>query len=183
MRHESVARIESPARRLWFQVPEFVLVRLDEGELVGCDVFSSGRSAATAASRVRRCAAALRRRSGASLGQSGRRRPPDRARNCAAAARKTRGSGPRDAAFAVEDFASRRQDRHIAHPVLLRQQRVFAALHDLQLPQSVRQQRKKKQHDVLHGGQPERGDSFFGGRTLSSSSESSVLNPQFPPAA
>src|SRR6266478_5254041 len=73
-----------------------------------------------------------------------------------------------DPAFAIEDFAARRQNRHIAHPVLLRQLRILAALHDLQPPQPVCQKQENEQYDVLHGGKPERGNFFFAAEHQSS---------------
>src|SRR6266404_1811110 len=73
-----------------------------------------------------------------------------------------------DPAFAIEDFAAWRQNWHIAHPVLLRQLRILATLHDLQPPQSVCQKQENEQYDVLHGGKPERGNFFFAAEHQSS---------------
>ena len=44
-----------------------------------------------------------------------------------------------DAAFAIKNFAARRENRDIAHPILLGQQRIFVAVHHLEPPQSVSQ--------------------------------------------
>src|SRR6266404_726609 len=73
-----------------------------------------------------------------------------------------------DPAFAIEDFAARRQNRHIANAVLLRQLRVLAALHHLQPPQPVCQKQENKQYDILHGSEPERGNFFFAAEHQSS---------------
>src|SRR6266446_603206 len=83
-----------------------------------------------------------------------------------------------DPAFAIEDFAAWRQNWHIAHPVLLRQLRILATLHDLQPPQSVCQKQENEQYDVLHGGKPERGKLFLRGRTSILSSCQQAQSPQ-----
>src|SRR6266403_503760 len=73
-----------------------------------------------------------------------------------------------DPAFAIEDFAAWRQNWHIAHPVLLRQLRILATLHDLQPPQPICQKQENEQYDVLHGSEPERGNFFFAAEHQSS---------------
>ena len=57
------------------------------------------------------------------------------------------------APFAVQDLAARRQNRHFASVVLLRQGRIKIALHHLQPPQPVGQDQKNDEDDVLHRSQ------------------------------
>src|SRR5208283_4826135 len=73
-----------------------------------------------------------------------------------------------DPAFSVQNLSARRQDRHVAHAVLLRQQRVFPALHHLQPPQAVSKKQEYEQNHVLHGGEPIGGNFFFAAEHQSS---------------
>ena len=145
-----------------FKFRKLVLVRLDECQFVGCDVFLQENRLVL---RHRREAPdALPHFLGVQM------QPPgDRfrvrvqiSRRIAQQERGKRGVViDNDAAFTIQDFAARRQNRHIANSVLLRQLRVLAALHHLQLPQPVSQKQENEQYDVLHGGEPERGNFFF----------------------
>ncbi len=162
VRHEAVARIQAPVRHDGFKFGKLVLVRLDEGQFVGRDVFLQEnrlvlrhpRGALDAQPHfvgVQVQALGDQIRIGHKI-----------ARGIAQQQRRKRGVViDNGAAFAIQNLAARRQNRHIAHPVLLCQQRVVAALHHLQQPQPVRQQKKNKQHDILDGGKPERGNFFF----------------------
>src|SRR5208283_2885709 len=73
-----------------------------------------------------------------------------------------------DPPFAVQDLPARRKDRHVAHAVLLRQQRVFAALHHLQPPQAVGEKQEYKQNHILHHGKAKGGNFFFAAEHQSS---------------
>ena len=66
-----------------------------------------------------------------------------------------------DAAFAVEDFAARREDGDLLDAILLGQGVVVVAARDLQPPQAEGQHQKNPQQDVLHCGEPELGDFFL----------------------
>jgi hypothetical protein len=169
VRHETVARIQPPVRHDGFKFGKLVLVRLDERQFVGRDVF------------LQENRLVLRHRGEAPdalphfLGiqmqplRNGVRVRVQIARRIAQQERgKRRIVIDNDAAFAIQDFAPRRQNRHIANAVLLRQQCVLIAVHHLQPPQSVGQKQKNEQHDILHGGQAERGNLFFAAEHQSS---------------
>ena len=57
------------------------------------------------------------------------------------------------AAFAVEQLAPGRQDRHLADPVLLRQDAVVLRSHDLEPPQAREQHQQNRDDHVLHDRQ------------------------------
>src|SRR5216683_5680207 len=63
------------------------------------------------------------------------------------------------ASLAVQDLAPRRENRHFASLVLLRQRRVELALHHLQPPQPIGQHQKNDEDDVLH--RSETGTRYF----------------------
>ncbi len=162
-----------------FQFWKLVFVRLDERQFVGCDVFFQENRLVL---RHRREAPdALPHFVGVQvqpLGDGVRVRVQI-SRRIAQQQRGKRGVViDNDPAFTIQNFAARRQNRHIADAVLLRQLRVLAALHHLQPPQPVRQKQKNEQHDVLYGGEPEGGNFFFAAEHQFLSSG----NPQFLPA-
>ena len=66
-----------------------------------------------------------------------------------------------DAAFAVENFAARRQDGHLLDAVLFGQSVVVVAARHLQAPQPEREHQKNPQQNVLHCGEPKLGDFFL----------------------
>ncbi len=60
-----------------------------------------------------------------------------------------------DAAFAVENFAARREDRDLLDAVLLSESVVVIVAGDLQSPQAEGENQKNPQQEVLHCREPE----------------------------
>jgi hypothetical protein len=63
-----------------------------------------------------------------------------------------------DAAFAIENFAARRQDGDLLDAILFGQIAVVVVAGDLEPPQTESENQENSQQDVLHCSEPKLGD-------------------------
>ena len=141
--HKSLARIQAPIRPDGIQFGQLVAMRFDKGLFVLSDVFfqkdrlilrHGSEMADTRPHFIRIQMQPLRNHlrvsvevtGGIAQQQSGKRRVVV----------------DDDASFAVQNLATRRENRHIADAVFFRRRRILTALHHLQPPQSVGQHEK-----------------------------------------